>query len=67
MNFDHAYADYVDEKGVGEIQNLEKDLGKTLLAYYTPPVAANLTVEQVARIKALEEKLCVRLVAFETH
>ena len=67
MNFDYSYADYVDEKGVAEIQALEKDLGKTLLAYYTPPVASNLTGEQLKKIQDLEKKLCVRLVAYEMH
>ena len=67
MNFDYNYADYVDDKGVAEIQALEKDLGKTLLAYYTPPVASNLTKEQLKKIQELEKKLCVRLVAYEMH
>ena len=67
MDFDRAYADYIDEKGVAEIQALEKETGKRLLAYYTPPAAANLTDEQLNKIKALENKLCVRLVAYETH
>jgi hypothetical protein len=67
MNFDYNYADYVDEKGLAEIQALEKDLGKTLMAFYTPPVASNLTEQQLKKIQELEKKLCVRLVAYEMH
>ncbi len=67
MDFDHEYADYVNEDGVKAIQALEKELGKTILAYYTPPAPAELNTEQVAKIKELEKKLCVRLVAYETH
>ncbi len=67
MDFDHTYADYLDHKAIGEIQSLEKETGKRILAYYTPPVSANLTEDQLKRIKALEKKLCVRLVAYESH
>jgi hypothetical protein len=67
MDFDHIYADYLDEKAIGEIQALESETGKRILAYYTPPVSANLTEEQLGKIQALENKLCVRLVAYESH
>lgn len=67
MDFDHTYADYIDENAVGEIQALEKETGKRIIAYYSPPASANLTDEQLIKVKALEKKLCVRLVAFETH
>ena len=65
MNFDHTYADYLDEDAVAQIKALEKETGKRMLAYYTPPVSANLTDEQIGKIRALEKKLCVRLVAYE--
>ena len=65
MDFDHTYADYLDEKAVGEIQALESETGKRILAYYTPPVSAALTEEQLAKLQALEKRLCVRLVAYE--
>ena len=67
MDFDHAYADYIDDKDVNQIKVLEKELGKTLLAYYTPPKPANLTDAQLKKIDELEKKLCVRLVAYDTH
>jgi hypothetical protein len=67
VDFDRTYADYIDENGVAEIQALEKETGKTLLAYYTPPAASNLTEDQLAKIQELEKKLCVRLVAYENH
>ena len=67
MDFDHTYADYLDEKAVAEIQALESETGKRILAYYTPPVSANLTDDQLNKIKMLEKKLCVRLVAYESH
>lgn len=67
MDFDRAYADYIDEKGVAAIEDLEKETGKRILAYYSPPKAANLSEEQLKRIKDLEAKLCVRLVAYDSH
>lgn len=65
MDFDHSYADYVTEEGVVEIQALEKELGKCIMAYPTPPEPAALAPELVAKVRALEKKLCVRLVAYE--
>lgn len=67
MDFDHTYADYIDEKGVEAIKALENETGKRILAYYSPPGAANLSDEQLKKIEELERKLCVRLVAYETH
>lgn len=65
MDFDRDYANYIDEKGVTEIQALEKELGKLIMAYPTPPAPAALPAEQKAKVEALEKKLCVRLVAYE--
>jgi hypothetical protein len=67
MDLDHTYADYIDEKGVSEIEALEKAIGKRLLAFYTPPEAAPLTKAEKKKIQDLEKKLCVRLVAYETQ
>ena len=67
MDFDHTYANYLDPNAVADIQALEKETGKRILAYYTPPVSADLTADQLNKIKELEEKLCVRLVAYEAH
>lgn len=67
MDFDHTFADYVDEKGLSEIQALEKESGKLILAYSSPPDPANLTDEQINKIRELEKKLCVRLVAYNHH
>ena len=67
MDFDHTYADYLDEKAIGDIQTLEKETGKRILAFYSPPVSADLSNEQLQKVQALEKKLCVRLVAYESH
>jgi hypothetical protein len=67
MDFNHDYANYVDENGVKEIQALEKETGTVILAYPTPPMASNLSKQQLDRIRDLEKKLCVRLVAYENH
>jgi hypothetical protein len=67
MDFDHTYADYLGDKDVKAIAKLEKKIGKTLIAYYTPPATSNLDEEVLAKIKDLEKKLCVRLVAYDTH
>jgi hypothetical protein len=67
MDFDHDYANYVNEKDVEKIQALEKEIGMTILAFPERPKAANLSEEDLKKIKALEKKLCVRLVAYDTH
>ena len=67
MDYDHTYADYIDENGVKAIQELEKETGTRILAFYTPPGPAQLSEEQLKRIEELEKKLCVRLVAYNTH
>ena len=67
MNYDYDYANYVDEKGAQEIQELENKIGKTILAYPTPPVPDKLREEDKEKIESLEKKLCVRLVAYEKH
>ncbi len=67
MDFDYTYADYLGEKEVKAIAKLEKKIGKRLMAYYTPPATANLDEDVLAKIKALEKKLCVRLVAYDNH
>lgn len=65
MNIEHDYASYVNEEGVAEIQALEEELGTCILAYSTPPKPATLSPELIAKLEALEKKLCVRLVAYE--
>ena len=66
MNFDYNYVDYLDEKGIAEIQALEKDIGKLLIAYPTPSLPGHLSKEHLNKLRDLEKKLCVRLVAYET-
>ncbi len=67
MDFDHTLANYLDEDGIKAIQQLEKETGKQIMAYYAPPAPANLGDDALAKIKALEKKLCVRLVAYNSH
>ncbi|MGD8209441.1 MAG: hypothetical protein PVH37_15035 [Desulfobacterales bacterium] len=67
MDFNTEYANYLDKEGLKAIQALEKETGKIIMAYPTPPVASNLSDEQLDKIRKLEKKLCVRLVAYETH
>ncbi len=67
MNFDHTYADYLSDKDVNAITELEKKFGKRLLAYYTPPAASTLDETMLAEIQNLEKKLCIRLVAYDAH
>jgi hypothetical protein len=67
MDFDHEYANYLDDEGLAAIQALEKETGKIIMAYPTPPLAAELPKEQLDKIRNLEKKLCVRLVAYDSH
>ena len=63
-DFEKTYATYLDEEGIKEIQKLEKDTGTLVMAYSTPPAAADLSPEHLKKIEDLEKKLCVRLVAY---
>ncbi|BDC98982.1 hypothetical protein [Persicobacter psychrovividus] len=65
--FERKYADYLSEEDLKKIEALEKESGKTLLAYYTPPKPAEIDPETLKKIQALEKKLCVRLVAYDYH
>ena len=67
MKPEYVFADYIDKDGLTEIQTLEKELGNTLIAFSTPPMPANLSDDKLSKIKELEKKLCVRLVAYEKH
>ena len=67
MNIEHTYANYVDDEAVEKIKALEKETGTLIMAYATPYVSADLSPEQLKKIEALEQKLCVRLVAYKTH
>ncbi len=67
MDFDHSYADYLNNDEIKAIAELEKNTGKRILAYYTPPATSNLDDKVLAKIRELEKKLCVRLVAYENH
>lgn len=66
MDFDHTYADYLDTKAIEELEAFEKETGKRIMAFYSPPANADLTAEQLKKLQMLEKKLCVRLVAYET-
>lgn len=65
MDFDRSYADYLDPEGIAAIEQLESETNTRILAYWAPPKTAQLGQDQLDRIKALEEKLCVRLVAYD--
>ena len=67
MNIENTYANYVDDAAVKKIQALEKETGMLIMAYTTPYMAANLSSEQLEKIEALEQELCVRLVAYKSH
>ena len=49
------------------IQELEKELGMRVMAYSTPSVPSDLSSEQLKKVEQLENKLCVRLVAYKNH
>ena len=67
MKVEHSYANYLDSDGVAAIQALEKDTGTLIMAYATPSVPADLSTDQLKKIEELENKLCVRLVAYKSH
>jgi uncharacterized coiled-coil DUF342 family protein len=67
MDLEKTYANYLDNEGVSAIQALEKETNTLIMAYATPSVPAELSPEQLKKIEELENKLCVRLVAYKTH
>jgi hypothetical protein len=67
MDWNYEYANYLDEEGIKAIQKLEKESNTIIMAYPTPPEPASLDKATKQKIEALEKKLCVRLVAYETH
>ncbi len=67
MKIENTYANYVDGQGVSKIQALEKETGTLIMAYATPSIPADLSKDHLKKIEALEEELCVRLVAYKTH
>ena len=67
MDWNHDYANYVDQDGIKAIQDLEKETDTVIMAYPTPPAPASIDKATKQKIEALEKKLCVRLVAYERH
>lgn len=62
------HADYhhakLEQDALSTLQGLEKELGKTLVAFTHDDKPAALTEDQVARIKSLEECLGATVVAY---
>lgn len=67
MNIEETYANYLEKDGIAAIQSLEKETGTLIMAYATPSIPAELSSDQLKKIEELENKLCVRLVAYKTH
>ena len=67
MDIENTYANYVDDKGVSKIQDLERETGTLIMAYATPSIPADLSADHLKKIEALENELCVRLVAYKSH
>jgi len=54
----------LDESGVAEVRALERETGRTLLAFSTLPVVSDeLGEEDLGKIRTLEQRLGVMLVA----
>jgi hypothetical protein len=62
------YADYhhakLETDALNALQDLEQELGKTLVAFTKDDKPASLSEEQVARIQSLEECLGATVVAY---
>ena len=59
-------ASQLDDGKLGAIRELEQELGKTIVAYScTNPEPGDLSKAELMKIKALEDKLAVTLVAFK--
>ena len=56
----------IDEKAMGEINSLEKELGQTLLAFSCHDLKPKkITDKDLSRIQSLESKLGISLVSVE--
>ena len=56
----------LDEKAMGEINSLEKELGQTLLAFSCHNLKPKkISEKELSQIQALESKLGISLVAVE--
>jgi len=55
----------IDDAKLREIQALEAELGKTLVALESQPRPADMTPEELARLRKVEETLGVVLLAYE--
>lgn len=62
MNYPPAQ---LDESKLGEIQKLEAELGKTIVALNTDPGYASMNPEDIQKLRDAETKLGVVLVAYE--
>lgn len=59
-------ASQLDDGKLDAIRELEQELGKTIVAYScTNPEPGDLSQAELMKIKALEDKLAVTLVAFK--
>jgi len=55
----------LDDSKVNEIQTLESELGKTVVAVEPPPRPAEMSPGQIEKLKQAEKNLGVVLVAYE--
>lgn len=62
MNYQPAK---LDDSKVNEIQSLESELGKTVVAVEPYPEPADMSPQQLDKLKKAEENLGVVLVAYD--
>lgn len=55
----------LDPSALDEIRNLEKEMGKVLVALDPAPAYADLTKEQLEKLRAAEQRLGVVMVAYD--
>lgn len=55
----------LDDSKVNELQNLESELGKTVVAVEPHPQPATMSPDQLDKLKRAEENLGVVLVAYD--
>ena len=57
----------LDDNGLKALQALEKDLGLTMVAVKQDPQPAQLTEEQLAKLKNVEDQTGTTIIAYEKH
>ncbi|NIB42692.1 hypothetical protein HBA55_24005 [Pseudomaricurvus alkylphenolicus] len=67
MSYNNYHPAPLDKSALQALQSLEQEFDLTMVAVEQDPQPAHLTDDQLARLKELESKLGVSIVAYTKH